>query len=759
MITCTWSYLSFIYLITRTNRDFFFLPTLKYRLYLYGSRHFVSVAFLSVSKMDQIGVIADYFHYPNGKTKEYVEFRQCVTMKYGLIMGCITMAVLTWIPIQNYLLSRGKWYFSRVHVLGPLNLRLDKVILWSEHSNRPLVGRTCTAIKAVAYKLYLNSSTMFQIFLWMSIFLVLALTDIHHGDLIFVTKRLGRLAVVALPTVFFLTLRPSPLPNTLYLALLPIHKWLARVVVLLAVVHTIIYLGYFHKTNSWAKAGKTANLYGWMSLFGFLMILITSLLKARDRFYKLFFLNHYFWSWVIVLCLPFHVRPVNTTYANILNVLILSYQVYNRLKLTMVASSPHDFKIIDVSPNIAFVEFPNYLIKNRAINPGAHVRITNYHPNFIVRAYKQLIPNYHPYTLASLPLDRYQRLIIRKSSFKWVNGQRYIVNGSFDPKLLLVKSRNDPKSNFSISKLAVNARKILIVIGGSAISFALPILRVLNYHGIPVKVIWVIRDFRDIAVLRYFDGFIQGEDFEIFVTGSPAIDDGFDLAALRNATSYGTFRSARLDLENNDFSRLVTNDPEDFTSNQEMENVIVDLSDEEDENDLERDCTSNLFHDSPYASEENSDGEVQVGEDVVQYDDVRSRHSRRSSRSYSINEQFIPQLEKDNECHEYYKKTVQRLHLEHHIYKGRPKLNYRYYNWCANAADIFTQCSGPVLDESSNLVCCRDLPGRHQMNAAQQLPDVEKVWVISAGPKSLVKNVKLWASENGLKYHEEAFYV
>ena len=41
--------------------------------------------------------------------------------------------------------------------------------------------------------------------------------------------------------------------------------------------------------------------------------------------------------------------------------------------------------------------------------------------------------------------------------------------------------------NFSLSKLLVNAKRLLIVIGGSAISFALPILRVMNYHGIPLR--------------------------------------------------------------------------------------------------------------------------------------------------------------------------------------------------------------------------------------------------------------------------------
>lgn len=711
--------------------------------------------------MDQIGVLVDYFHYPDGKSKQYVECRQNATNKYGFVMGCIMLGFLAWIPLQNYLLGKGKWYLSRVHVLGPLNQRLDRITAWAEQNNRPLIRHTFESIKRAAYVLYLNSSTLFQICLWLSLFSVLALTDIHHGDLIYVTKRLGRLAVVSLPTIFFLTLRPSPLPNTLYLGLLPIHKWLSRVVVLLGVLHTIIYLGFFNRNHTWAKAWKYENLYGWAALFGFLMIVATSLLKVRDRSYKLFFLNHYFWLWVIVLCLPFHVRPVKTTLVNILNVSILSYQIFYRVKMTAVTLSPFDFKIVDVSPNIAFVEFPNLLIRNKAINPGAHVRITNRHPNFIVRAYKQLIPNYHPYTLVSLPLDRTQKLIVRKSSFQWLNGQRYCVYGSFDPKLLLVKSKNVPGQNFSISKLAVNARKILIVIGGSAISFALPLLRVANYHGIPVKVVWVIRDFRDIAVLRYFEGFVSGEDFEIFVTGNPTSSDSFYILELKNAPSYGTFRSTRLGFHTEtEASRVFYSDEEDADVQQEVENVDVDLSDEEEAgSEYQRDCTSNLlqsFGDSPILPEQEFSD---VQDDTVHIDDITLRNSRRTSHLHSINEQFIPPLEQDNEAHEYYVKTIQRLHLDNHIYKGRPKLNYRYYNWCANANDIFTQCSGPVLDASSNLVCCRDLPGRHQMNAGELLPDVEKVWVILAGPKSLVKNVKLWASENGLKYHEEAFYV
>lgn len=57
-------------------------------------------------------------------------------------------------------------------------------------------------------------------------------------------------------------------------------------------------------------------------------------------------------------------------------------------------------------------------------------------------------------------------------------------------------------------------------------------------------------------------------------------------------------------------------------------------------------------------------------------------------------------------------------------------------------------------DGSHNFVCCRDL-----IKDKGNKVDSNKVWVITAGPASLVKNVKLWANENGLNFHEESFYV
>lgn len=758
-----------------------------------------------------------YFHYPNAKSKEYTQLRQETTRKYGTITTVTLVMFLVAISAQRQLMSKGYTLSWRIPIFHSVNLYLNQIIRRNEDN---AIGRVAAKVKAQLFSLYYHSGTIITVSFWVGLLTVLSLSESYNGDLIFLAKRLGRLCAVCLPTVLFLSLRPSPLPHTLYLALLPIHKWLSRIIIVQSIIHTIIYCGFFQRNHTWFKAWKTENLYGWVALFGFIAIIITSLLKIRNRAYKVFYATHYFWTWVIVICLQFHIRPEKFTAYTLVNLSILLGQIAYRVRLSRVSKDVLDVKVVNVSPNLCYVEFPNDLIADSALSPGAHIRLTLYHPNFLVRAYKQLIPNYHPYTLVSLPQDNVQKLIIRKSNFLFNNYCRYIFYGSFDPHLLFVKSNKSNQSSFSISRLAINAKKILIVVGGSAISFALPILRVMNYHGVNVKIVWVIKDYRDIAILKYFDGFVHGDDFEIFVTGNPTFDlsNKMSVSTGLNNNDYGTFEgnsqsayntSVDLEQQNDDLKPLLSSnhsrsfsthsleagrnrstqslggsrsffsvrsaaDIADRSLMQENENenveIYIDREDEEalsdtNEDDCRADCS---YIDSDEEQVYDDVRETSFNEDLHQrsgafYDDQTSRKSRRSS---STNEAFMPYFVEGisiDQQDQQFRETVHRLHIGNKIYRGRPKLNYRYYNWCVNEEDIFTQCSGPVEDASGNhLICCKDLPRRTRIDSneyRQLTPDASKVWVVSAGPKGLVKNVKLWATENGLKFHEEAFYV
>lgn len=645
-----------------------------------------------------------YFHYPREKGPAYSELRQETTSKYGTITGLLLVVFLLLIPCQQYLKIKGH-VVGRIPLFLMINSRLNREIALGH----PARVRIASSIRRFVHWGYFHLQTLVTVGFWGLVLTFLSVTENNHGDLIFIAKRLGKVCAVCLPAVFFLLLRPSPLPHTLYLSLLPIHKWLSRIVILQAVVHTIIYCGFFQTKGTWFKAWKYENLLGWAALAGFLAIIVTSLSSVRNRHYKLFFLNHYFWSWVIVGCLQVHVRPQKYTLYTFLNVGILVGQIAYRLG-TSVVGSKYDVTVTDVSPNLSYIEFPNSLIASPALNPGAHIRLTKYHENIFKRLYTQLVPNYHPYTLVSLPHDTTQKLIVRRSSFLIQNYHRYIMYGAFDPHLHFIVSKNTTDRRFSVARLAINARKVLIVVGGLAISFAIPIVRVMNYHGVPIKVVWVIKDFRDVSILGFFD-FVQGDDFEIFVTG--------DVHPIAGSSDVQVLESGLGELQ-----PLL----QDQSLAHENEVVNVDISIDRDEQQETFSCALDLDSEPCNAS---------------------------------TNASFMPLTNRlgDTDQIKQFRDVVRRLHIGNRIYRGRPKLNFRYYNWCVNEEDIFTQCSGPVTN-GNQVVCCQDLPRRLRSREDTNItPDASKVWVVSAGPQGLVNKVRMWANENGLKYHEEAFYV
>ncbi|KAG7192882.1 uncharacterized protein KQ657_001339 [Scheffersomyces spartinae] len=530
------------------------------------------------------------------------------------------------------------------------------------------------------------------------------------------------------------------------------------------------------------KAYRIRNLCGWLPLLGFMVILVTSL--VRQNHYRCFYYNHYVWSWIIVIALQFHARPVKITGYTITNVCILLFQIGYRVQLSIKSQYPSQVKVVEVSPHLALVEFPNSLLSEVPKVPGAHVRVTKYHRNPIRRYLKALLPYYHPYTLASLPLDRYQRMIIRKSTFKFTNNTQYIICGSYDPHLSFIQQQESVQlpsaaTDFTISKLHVTAKRILVVIGGSAILFTLPLVRVMNYHGIPVKVVWVIKDFRDIIILKYFDGYIHGDDFEIFVTGDSYIREPLSPLPYGESSStvphsYGAIG----DNDDNDFEgKLLESD--DLNHENQQETVEIDLNNDGDSTEDE-DNGECLRHDSFVSGihpigddidDEYDDNPSTTEEDEIDFNEIDFSDTltpiskvpdtsllRQVSRKSSMSEPFTPQIfpyssETTRKEIKDFQRTIKKLKLLNKIYKGRPILNYKYFNWCVNQG--FTQCTGPVLDDHNNLVCCKLVA--KQAGIDNEIADLDKVWVISAGPEGLVSNVRVWARENGFNFHEESF--
>lgn len=363
-------------------------------------------------------------------------------------------------------------------------------------------------------------------------------------DLLHVTKRLGRVAVALMPPLLFLTMRPSPLPQTLYLALLPIHKAISRVVVLASLLHTIFYCCFMHSHGVLlVKVLKPANMYGVLAMLLLILIAITSIWKFRRYNFKVFYCLHYVATWLTVIFIYLHARP-GVPYYTLLSCSVLCIQILYRVYHTRLTK----VTVLRVSKNLTVLEFPATDLVKKPVLPAGHVRMLIRFKNPLKRWFFNLVPLQHPFTLASLPNEDTAKLIIRNGNFPLVNNHEYYVTGSFEPiinfidkvrrqrggigglfsSILAPRVNNNP---FHITSsllygsplnYLINARRVLMCVGGSAISFALPLLRILNFNGVTTRLIWVTRDYRDLNLLNCFTHNFQG--MEVYISAFPGTE-------------------------------------------------------------------------------------------------------------------------------------------------------------------------------------------------------------------------------------------
>lgn len=707
------------------------------------------------------------FHYPKQKIPVYEDRRQDVTNKYANITTVVLILLISLSILLNYIQVwctgiRKPAVFRKISAL--LIRFMEGTESEDKKRNKSFGKRFALKILRLVCSVWFHGPTLILVLFFIVLYGFLLLLESYNGDLILIAKRAGRVASSSIPTILLLSLKPSPLPKTMYLALIPLHKWLSRIVILVGILHVILYCGLYQVNGTWQKALKLKNILGWISFLGFVTIIITSLPKFRKKFYGIFFFQHYVWTWIIVISLQIHVRPVKFTPYTCVNVFILMLQIIYRLWNSRATKYRGELIVKEVSPTMILVTLPNYLLNSESHIPGSHVRISEYYSSWIMRFYRQLIPNYHPYTLATLPLDRNQKLIVRKGKFNFSNNGRYIVWGPFDPVLPFLKPRQKEKK-FSISRVALEAKRALLIVGGSAISFALPVVRVMNYHGVPLKVIWVVRDYREISVLNYFDVYVQGSDFEIFVTGNltpkaPHIPAGFSvfdeeqhIGDASSAVAYSE-RSpliSKSDVSSGNGKNDNNNDNND--DNNENVNISVDNDVYSDDEDCTLDAT---FKDE--APGKRKDSFIMHTQSPQSFKKSTRKMSRTLSRKSSsqTNKAFLPlsdsALEVSNPEIRHFQETAEHLDISHRIYKGRPKIDYKYYNWCLNQG--FTQCSGPVESSENELICCRDVV---QSTGPSASPC--DIWVLSAGPELLVKKVNLWAHECGFHFYKESFDI
>lgn len=702
--------------------------------------------------------------------------RRAITTKYGYYTLVVGILLLLIVP-----------YYDRIHTF------LSKALY-----NRLLKKLQSDRLRRRGQPGNLN---LFKLISSLLIILTALSLLQTNGDLGFIAARLGRVPTYCLPTVLFLTLRPSPLPNTLYLRLIPVHKWLSRIVVLQALLHTIIYLIYYQATGTMRKIQKPANIAGVIAMASFIMIVLTSLPKVRRSFYRTFFVSHYLSTWIAVVALYYHARPP-IPYLTALNVVILLWQSVIRFKLSSITT----LKVHEVSNTTCIVELPNGCIVNKSGLPGCHIRIIQFDSNWFKRFYKLVVaPEQHPYTLATLPVDASQKLIVRKGDFDLDSHTRYMVTGSFLPFLQFIRPLNSP--NPKSLAAATKAQKALIVVGGSAISFALPILRVLAYNGSMVKVVWVIRDHDDLKILDFFKNILVNDDcIDIYITGKYSSGEKLrfkeavevlhrrrrEMEALEERQMMGFDDSSSSDkpeplqvpkesaTPQTSYNSSTESDPEfeGLNASQDRKKSRISLRDHHqnkfsyaEENkfeniDLElggigRNERAALLSSIPAAAPYYSANEISEPEtarpDMGYYPIADKLGPRKTPTSSS---------ELYDDLADYW--VLKGLSCK--IDFGRPVLGLYYYNWC-----IGSSCIGPMVDlNTGQPICYNTISGNNSwedelFNNADFIrnrnvrfrdrggrPD-DRVWVIGAGPRSLVDKAGIWAENCGFQFHAECF--
>lgn len=330
------------------------------------------------------------------------------------------------------------------------------------------------------------------------------------------TKRLGRISYVFTNFLIMVMFQePLSLFKGLasYLEFINLHKWLSRTVFGLSILHGFMFIGKWASdptVSVWDKLiMKKANFIGFIIYIEICFMSVVSLKPMRQKSYKLFYFSHQLINLSFIILTPFHARPRVTFPFFVINLALLTIYCVNK------AIKSHQIMILDKKEvpesRLYTVTIPaNSLGDSPIVFPGSHIRISPYP----IWSWKYWLLPSHPYTVVSCMNDEI-KLIIKKTKFELNEDETYRINGPFE---------NISISNFI--KWQEDLNNIILVAGGSGISFILPIYHYLQNNRystisyISLKMIWLVKNVSEFKHIRNNIGlpYEYFEQMEIFIT-------------------------------------------------------------------------------------------------------------------------------------------------------------------------------------------------------------------------------------------------
>lgn len=389
-------------------------------------------------------------------------------------------------------LNINKKYGYMVFALSCVNI----VTIWVNSSLKVRLPPTPSRNDGKVTKLlrkWVYFPLLLQILIW-AVFMILLLfipwyqgvsttpSYIHFKIGLGMLKRSGRIGLALYPLIIFLSLKPNPLPNVLYMHLIPFHKWISWVAISSIFIHCIGFYGFWIHKNELHRSFEKMMFPGVVNFVLLILVFIFSIKGIRERCYRVFYCLHIITAWSSLPLMYLHSMPEANLYifgSLYLLVYHTAAKIYLSFNIRDEIDDTNSYYCTTVpGSNLILVKIPiEKVIKASTkfrreqdnsmltyFSPGSHIRISSSFLNP-----KAWFFATHPYTIASLDTEEYVDLIIKKSNkfARHLGSQKYFCYTSSQPFSALDEFFFTRNSNDNIT----------IVSGGSGLAFGLPIFK------------------------------------------------------------------------------------------------------------------------------------------------------------------------------------------------------------------------------------------------------------------------------------------
>lgn len=389
-------------------------------------------------------------------------------------------------------LNINKKYGYMVFALSCVNI----VTIWVNSSLKVRLPPTPSRNDGKVTKLlrkWVYFPLLLQILIW-AVFMILLLfipwyqgvsttpSYIHFKIGLGMLKRSGRIGLALYPLIIFLSLKPNPLPNVLYMHLIPFHKWISWVAISSIFIHCIGFYGFWIHKNELHRSFEKMMFPGVVNFVLLILVFIFSIKGIRESCYRVFYCLHIITAWSSLPLMYLHSMPEANLYifgSLYLLVYHTAAKIYLSFNIRDEIDDTNSYYCTTVpGSNLILVKIPiEKVIKASTkfrreqdnsmltyFSPGSHIRISSSFLNP-----KAWFFATHPYTIASLDTEEYVDLIIKKSNkfARHLASQKYFCYTSSQPFSALDEFFFTRNSNDNIT----------IVSGGSGLAFGLPIFK------------------------------------------------------------------------------------------------------------------------------------------------------------------------------------------------------------------------------------------------------------------------------------------